>query len=129
MERSGYVRKGIDSGAGPMAAESEGLPAGCPVDRVLRLLWHEWTTHILWVLGSAGPTRFGQLQRRVEGISPKVLSARLRRMEEDGLVYREHEPTVPPKVTYGLTDRGREIDAVLRGLGEVGARWRRNAGA
>ena len=108
-----------------MPAENEGLPAGCPVDLILRLLWYEWTTHILWVLGSAGPTRFGQLQRRIEGVSPKVLSARLRRMEEDGLVYREYEPTVPPKVTYGLTDRGREIDVVLRGVEEIATRWNR----
>jgi DNA-binding HxlR family transcriptional regulator len=106
----------------PLAAENEGLPSGCPVDRVLRLLWHEWTTHILWVLGTQGPTRFGQLQRLIGGVSPKVLSARLRRMEEDGLVYRVHEPTVPPKVTYGLTEKGREIDCVLRGLGDLGAR-------
>jgi DNA-binding HxlR family transcriptional regulator len=108
-----------------MAAESEGLPAGCPVDRMLRLIWHEWTTHIVWVLGSAGPTRFGQLQRRIEGVSAKVLSARLRRMEEDGLLYREYEATVPPKVTYGLTGRGREIDVVLRGLEKVATRWDR----
>lgn len=103
--------------------DGEGLPAGCPVGRILHLLAHEWTTHILWVLGSDGPTRFGQLRRLVDGISPKVLSARLRRMEKDGLVYREHEPTVPPKVTYGLTERGREIDAVLRGLGGLADRW------
>ena len=54
-----------------------GIPGNCPLDRVLRLLWHEWTTHILWVLGSNGPTRFGELQRRIRGISPKVLSQRL----------------------------------------------------
>jgi DNA-binding HxlR family transcriptional regulator len=100
---------------------------GCPIDRLLRVLWHEWTTHILWVLGANGPTRFGQLRRLVEGISPKVLSTRLRRMETDGLIYRDYEPTVPPKVTYGLTDKGKEIDTVLRGLEAVAANWRRDA--
>jgi DNA-binding HxlR family transcriptional regulator len=106
-----------------------GIPGNCPLDRVLRLLWHEWTTHILWVLGSNGPTRFGELQRRIRGISPKVLSQRLRQMEAHGLVCREPETTVPPKVTYSLTKKGIDIHTVLCGLQMFADRWADGEGA
>jgi DNA-binding HxlR family transcriptional regulator len=99
------------------------LSSGCPADRVLRLIWGEWVTHILWVLGNHGPTRFGQLRRLVEGISPKVLTDRLRQLEANGMVDRHYEPTVPPQVTYSLTPRGHELDQALRILHELGERW------
>jgi DNA-binding HxlR family transcriptional regulator len=95
----------------------------CPADRVLRLIWGEWVTHILWVLGTYGPTRFGQLRRLVDGISPKVLTDRLRHLEANGVVDRHYEPTVPPRVTYSLTIRGHELDQALRILHELGERW------
>ncbi len=101
-----------------------GIPKGCPLDRVFRLLSGEWTTHILWVLSSNGPTRHGELKRLVEGISSKVLTDRLRMLEAEKIVFRDYEPTVPPKVTYGLTDEGRELDGALRAMQEVAQRWR-----
>ncbi|MGP1397321.1 MAG: winged helix-turn-helix transcriptional regulator [Inquilinaceae bacterium] len=104
-------------------AGHEGLPANCPADRLLRLLWGEWTTHILWVLGREGPQRFVRLRGLVEGVSPRMLTARLRRMEADGLIWRDYERTTPPKATYGLTERGKEIHAVLGGLETLAARW------
>ena len=107
----------------PNPADRSGIPASCPMDRLLRLLWHEWTTHILWVLGNGGPIRFGELRRLVGGVSSKMLAARLRRMEADGLIYRHHEPTVPPQVIYGLTARGRELDEALRSLHGLAERW------
>jgi DNA-binding HxlR family transcriptional regulator len=99
------------------------LPFDCPADRVLRLIWGEWVTHILWVLGTYGPTRFGELRRLVEGISPKVLTDRLRQLEASGVVDRHYEPTVPPRVTYSLTPRGHELEQALRILHELGERW------
>nr|WP_051325610.1 helix-turn-helix domain-containing protein [Glycomyces tenuis] len=50
--------------------------------------------------------RFFELRERIEGISEKMLSQTLRNLVRDGLVWREVEPTVPPKVTYGLTPLG-----------------------
>ncbi len=87
--------------------------AGCPADAILRSLWGQWKTHVLYVLGTQGPRRFGALRRAIAGISPKVLTQRLRELERDGLVWRRQEQTIPPQVTYGLTERGREIHAVL----------------
>lgn len=98
-------------------------PAGCPMDSLLRLLMGPWTTYILWVLRNNGPTRFGELKRRVSGISAKMLTERLRMLEEAGVVFRNYQPTVPPQVTYGLTPRGEELREVLDGLSELALRW------
>jgi DNA-binding HxlR family transcriptional regulator len=82
-------------------------------------------THILWVLGTNGPTRFGEIRRLIEGISPKVLTDRLRRLEATGLVHRHYAPTVPPQVTYSLTPHGYQLDKALRSLHELAERWSR----
>lgn len=95
----------------------------CPMDRLLRLLTGPWTTYLLWVLSSNGPTRFGELKRRIPGISAKVLTDRLRMLEEAGVIYREYEETIPPKVTYGLAPRGQELRTVLDALNAIARRW------
>ena len=96
---------------------------GCPMDRVLKLLMGPWTTYILWVLRSNGPTRFGELKRRVPGISARMLTQRLRMLEQAGIVQRDYKPTIPPEVTYSLDERGHELNAALTALNEVGMRW------
>ena len=106
-----------------MNADAGSLPQGCPLDEMLRLLGAQWTPHLLWVLSHDGPTRFGALRRRLEGISAKVLTERLRTLEGHGIIYREHVDTIPPQVTYGLTPRGRELADVLSGLDRVAERW------
>jgi DNA-binding HxlR family transcriptional regulator len=82
-----------------------------------------WTTYILWVLRSNGPTRFGELKRRVAGVSAKVLTERLRMLAEAGVVHRQFEATIPPQVTYSLTSRGEELKGVLDQLNAVAIRW------
>ena len=98
-------------------------PAGCPMDAILRLLMGPWTTYILWVLCNDGPTRFGALKRRVAGISGKMLTERLRMLEEARVIFRHYEPTIPPQVTYGLATRGEELREALDKLNEVSRRW------
>lgn len=98
-------------------------PVGCPMDSLLRLLMGPWTTYILWVLRSNGPTRFGELKRRVAGVSAKVLTERLRMLAEAGVVHRQFEATIPPQVTYSLTLRGEELRGVLDQLNTVAIRW------
>ncbi|MER0240261.1 helix-turn-helix domain-containing protein [Fulvimarina sp. MAC8] len=100
----------------------EAIPVvGCPSDRVLRMLWGQWKTHVVYVLGTHGPQRFGSLRRIIAGISPKVLTQRLRELEGDGLVWREQAQTIPPEVTYGLTDRGLQIHEILRKFDAIDA--------
>ncbi|RXF74147.1 winged helix-turn-helix transcriptional regulator [Hansschlegelia zhihuaiae] len=99
------------------------IAKGCPLDRTLRLLSGEWTVHLLWALSSNGPTRHGELRRLVEGISSKVLTQKLRALEASGIVFRSYEATVPPKVTYGLTEQGQKVDRVLRSIEELAVEW------
>jgi DNA-binding HxlR family transcriptional regulator len=96
----------------------------CPMDSLLRTLMGPWTTYILWILRSEGPTRFGELKRKVPGISAKVLTERLRMLEAAGLISRHHEPTIPPQVTYALAERGRELSGILDALSTTALRWR-----
>lgn len=101
-------------------------PAGetpCRSDPLLRALWGQWKTHLIAILGSRGPCRFGALRRALPGISPKMLTQRLRELEADGLVWREQAPTIPPAVTYGLTPIGTKVDDVLRALEPLADRW------
>ena len=79
--------------------------------------------HILWVLSTAGPTRFGVLRRQIDGVSSRLLTERLRDLEEKGFVYRHYEPTIPPAVTYGLTERMQEIRGALDKLDELAHKW------
>jgi DNA-binding HxlR family transcriptional regulator len=56
-----------------------------------------------------GTLRFSQLRRTIPDISQRMLAQTLRRLEEDGLLTREVFPTIPPKVEYSLTERGRSL--------------------
>src|SRR3546814_2404093 len=96
----------------------------CPVDAVLRLLMGPWTTYILYVLRTQGPRRFGELKREVGGISAKVLTERLRMLEEAHLVDRAYVATIPPQVTYSLAARGAELNPMLDMLKEIALRCR-----
>lgn len=99
------------------------LPASCPIHTFLEILTRPWTMHILWALGSSGPLRFGELRRRVEGISSRVLTERLRSLESRRFIYRHYEATIPPAVTYGMTKRMEDIDKVFKQLAIVAAKW------
>ncbi len=81
-------------------------PNACPMDSILRLLAGPWTTYIVWILSERGKQRFGTLKRQVGGISTRMLTARLRLLEESGLVLRHVVQTTPPQVSYELTARG-----------------------
>lgn len=95
----------------------------CPMAMLMRLLSGPWTIYILWVLGEQGPTRFGALKRQIVGVSSKVLTERLRMLEEAGLVTRAYEPTIPPQVTYAITERMCELRPALNELAEIAQRW------
>ncbi len=101
----------------------------CPMDAILRLLMGPWTTYILWVLRSEGPQRFGALRRKVDGISAKMLTERLRALEAAGIVARHYEPTIPPQVTYSLAARGQELSPALDELNRIALKWADEDGA
>jgi DNA-binding HxlR family transcriptional regulator len=98
----------------------DGEPADCPVERTLRLLDGRWRLMVLFRLGGRGPTRWGALRRSLSPITPRVLTATLRQLEADGLIWRETEATIPPIVTYGLTDKGAALSPVFEAMAAWG---------
>src|ERR1039457_6687594 len=98
-------------------------PSPCAIGGMLELLTRPWTLHILWALSHNGPMRFGVLRRQVEGISARVLTERLRTLEGAGFIFRHYEPTIPPAVTYGITDRMKDIQKVLHQLEGLSRKW------
>ncbi|MDR3749460.1 MAG: helix-turn-helix domain-containing protein [Acidobacteriota bacterium] len=102
---------------------SSATPSPCAVQQLLPVLAGSWTLHILWILGNEGPTRFGELRRKVSGISARMLSDRLRLLESRGFVYRHYEPTIPPAVTYGITERMKDIVKVFEELDRLARVW------
>jgi len=83
--------------------------------------------HILWSLSTNGPLRFGVLKKNVAGISSRVLTERLRTLEEAGFVFRHYEPTIPPAVTYGITEWMKDIEKVLAQLEGLARKWQGDA--
>ena len=90
----------------------------CPSRRLLDRIGDRWTVLIVGILAEEGPIRFGELARRVDGISQKMLTQTLRNLERDGLVRRTLYPQVPPRVEYELTDSGISLRGPLRALEE-----------
>lgn len=80
--------------------------AECPSRQALALIADKWTTLVLHALGEHGVLRHGELQRRIQGISPKMLTQTLRDLQRNGLVERTDHGSVPPRVDYALTPLG-----------------------
>lgn len=93
------------------------LPAGCPSRVVLDHVTSKWGVLVLVAL-SGETLRWGELRRRAQGVSEKMLAQTLKTLERDGLVRRDAQPVIPPRVDYSLTTRGRELAALLLPLVE-----------
>ncbi|AUG82056.1 transcriptional regulator [Kitasatospora sp. MMS16-BH015] len=87
----------------------------CPCRPLLDLLANKWSALAIGAL-EEGPQRFGELQRRLQGVSPKVLTQTLRRLEEAGLLDRTVYPAVPLHVEYALTPLGESAAVPLNAL-------------
>lgn len=87
-----------------------------PVDFALQLLGGKWKPLIVYHLEAAGRLRFGELGRRMPGITQKMLTQQLRDLEGDGLVRREVFAQVPPRVEYSLTELGQKAKPVMEQL-------------
>ncbi len=95
----------------------------CPLHGLLTILSGAWTPYILWLIRNRGPQRFGQLKKQMPTISAKVLTERLRMLEEVGILNRHQEATIPPKVTYSFTDRARELEKAIDALSALAWKW------
>ena len=105
-----------------------GSPAGvCPhFHAAIELIGKRWTGAIVCAL-TERPMRFGELGRVVPGLSDRLLSQRLRELEEEGLVQREVEAGSPVRVTYSLTEVGRALGPSIHELKTWARRWKQTA--
>ncbi len=87
----------------------------CPARDVVDHVTSRWGVWVLISLRS-NSLRFFELRESIQGISEKMLAQTLRALVQDGLVWREVEPTTPPQVTYGLTEFGRDVGEPLTEL-------------
>jgi DNA-binding HxlR family transcriptional regulator len=90
------------------------------------LIGKRWTGAIVCAL-TERPMRFGELGKVVPGLSDRLLSQRLRELEEEGLVQREVEAGSPVRVTYSLTGVGRDLGPSIHELKAWAKRWKNTA--
>jgi DNA-binding HxlR family transcriptional regulator len=96
----------------------------CPhFHAAIELIGKRWTGAIVCAL-TERPMRFGELGKAVPGLSDRLLSQRLRELEEEGLVQRDVEAGSPVRVTYSLTEMGHELDPAIRELRIWARRWK-----
>jgi DNA-binding HxlR family transcriptional regulator len=100
-----------------MSTEPHQLPADCRrAGDILARLGDKWTILLLMVLGDRR-MRFTELHRTITGISQRMLTVTLRNLEHDGILIRTVYPTIPPRVEYELSDRGRSLKVALAPIG------------
>lgn len=92
----------------------------CEKELTLSIISGKWKAVILWHLGFEGPHRFGELQRLFHNLSNRILTKQLRELEQDGIIYREVYPEVPPKVEYRITDFGKTLLPIIEALFQWG---------
>ena len=94
----------------------------CPVSACAEILGGKWTILLVRDLAD-GCCRFCELERSLEGISPRTLSLRLRALEEQGIVERRTFPEVPPRVEYSLTEKGQALVPIIDDMRAYGREW------
>ena len=99
--------------------EPETMARCLPMSLLQGMLGGKWKLLILWYVSFYRMQRFGELTRRLEGITQSTLTKQLRELERDGLLHREVYPQVPPRVEYTLTPLGESLVPVLEEM----VRW------
>lgn len=103
---------GVSTASAKWNLESEAM---CPYRLVLEHVTSRWGVLVLMLLLER-PYRFGELRRAIGRVSEKMLTQTLQTLERDGLVHREAQPVIPPRVDYSLTDLGHEAAQQVKAL-------------
>ena len=98
------------------------LDETCPVCATAEIVCGKWTLLLVRDLAE-GRSRFCELERSLQGISPRTLSLRLRALEDEGIVERQTYPEVPPRVEYALTEKGRALLPIIEDMRAYGRAW------
>ena len=94
----------------------------CAVAATADIIASKWTPILLHDI-SEGPRRFKQLESACPGISPRTLAERLKALEAEGVLVRRSYPESPPRVEYGLTDKGRALLPIIEAMRVFGRSW------
>lgn len=94
-------------------------PERCALGECMAVIAGAWAPHVIWYL-RGGARRFSELRVDIPHVSAKVLSQRLRELEERGVILRHVQPTKPPSVEYSLTQLGHDLVPALQAIAEVG---------
>ena len=87
-----------------------------PMSRLQSALGGKWKILILWYVTAYGVQRFGELQRRLDGVTQSSLTKSLRELERDGFLHREVYQEIPPRVEYTLTELGQSFVPILHSM-------------
>ncbi len=98
----------------------------CPIKKTAQIIEGKWTTLVIREL-LPNKKRYSELQKALTGISPKILTARLRLLEEKFLVTRTVYPTVPPMTEYELTSLGRKLESLLLAMAQFGGELKKSS--
>ncbi len=96
-----------------MARSTRTKTSGCPIDYGLDIFGDRWTLLVIRDLLFAGKRHFKELMELPEGIASNILTARLKKLEERGLIERRADPHNRKQVIYSLTDKGRDLTPLL----------------
>lgn len=91
----------------------------CPVRQALDIIGGKWTLYIIHQIGS-GTIRYGELKRKVDGISEKMFVNELKALVNNGIVNKKSYPEIPPRVEYSLTNFGKELLPIIENLAQIG---------
>ncbi|MCI4663413.1 MAG: helix-turn-helix transcriptional regulator [Neomegalonema sp.] len=111
----------------PIPATAEGLCSlPCPMPDIAKLIAGKWKLIILQILIFEGPQRFGELKRRLDGVTQTMLTNQLRALEADGLINRRVFAEVPPRVEYSATPLAQDLKEVFYAMRDW---WKRRPSA
>lgn len=99
--------------------KSPAPPNNCPLSKCMAVIGGAWTANILWSL-RGGPRRFSELKVDIPDVSAKMLTVRLRELEDRFIITRDVKPTSPPSVEYSLTEYGEELMPAIEAIAVVG---------
>lgn len=99
--------------------QSPSPPEPCMLTECMSIIAGAWAPNVIWCL-RAGPRRYSELKADIPPVTSKVLSTRLRELEQRGVILRNVMPTTPPSVEYQLTPLGAELIPALEAVVEVG---------
>ena len=95
----------------------------CHFEGAAQIIGQKWMLQIVYILLQVESIRFCSLQEALGGVNPSTLSSRLKMLEEEEIVHRIQVSTIPPHVEYRLTEKGRELDCVVKAITTWSATW------